>query len=104
MAGMKAARNRREADRGGPGRLERDRGLLSEIFCFTILKREGAEDDQEKATVGMQFILLGEFDQRLVLSKGCQRHLRLEPCRVRAPCPLRARAKTIRSSRIGIRA
>ncbi len=36
--------------RGGPGRLDRDRCLLSEILCLTILMREGAEDDQEKAT------------------------------------------------------
>jgi hypothetical protein len=44
-------------DRGGPGRLDRDRVLLSEIFWLTILKREGAEDDEEKAAepyVGVQ--------------------------------------------------
>ena len=36
--------------RGGPVWLDSDECLLSEIFCLTILKRDGAEDDQEKAT------------------------------------------------------
>ena len=43
--------------RGGPVYLDSNQSRLSEIFCFTILKREGAEDDQEKATqpfVGVQ--------------------------------------------------
>ena len=43
--------------RGGPGQLDRDRVLLSEIFCLIILMREGAEDDEEKAAepyVGVQ--------------------------------------------------
>ena len=45
------------AGRDGPWRPDRDRGLLSETFYFTILMRIGAEDDQEKATqsfVGVQ--------------------------------------------------
>lgn len=38
------------AVRAGPQRLDRDRGLLSEIFWLKVLAREGAEDDPEKAT------------------------------------------------------
>ena len=40
----------RALQRGGPQRLDRDRDLISEIFCLSMLDREGAEDDPKKAT------------------------------------------------------
>ena len=57
VLGVKGMGDGSDKLRGGPGRLDRGRVLLSEIFCLTILVREGAEDDQEKATkpyVGVQ--------------------------------------------------
>ena len=36
--------------RDGPRRLDRDRDLINEIFCLSMLDRAGAEDDPKKAT------------------------------------------------------
>ena len=38
------------ASRGGPRWLDRNRELISEVFCIKVLEREGAEDDPKKAT------------------------------------------------------